>query len=148
MTRKPSAPRRGDFPYVVAIQTRWSDNDMFGHLNNVIYNRFFESVIVTFYRECTPLDFFSAPVLPYVVEIVSRFKKPLTFPETVDAALLVEDIGTRSVRFQLALFRQGEDEASAYCDWVHVFVDRQSERSTDIPPPLRPIFESFRKVSG
>ena len=144
MNKAKTVPQRAEFSYVLAIQTRWSDNDMFGHLNNVIYNRFFEAVIVSFYRECTPLDFFTAPVIPYVVEIVSRFKRPLTYPETIDAALRVEDIGTRSVRFVIALFRQGEDGASAWCDWVHVFVNRESERPTEIPAALVPIFETFR----
>lgn len=144
MDKAKAVPLRAEFSYVLAIQTRWSDNDMFGHLNNVIYNRFFEAVIVSFYRECTPLDFFTAPVVPYVVEILSRFKRPLTYPETIDATLRVEEIGTRSVRFVVALFRQGEDAASAWCDWVHVFVDRESERPVEIPAALLPIFEKFR----
>lgn len=147
MDKAKAIPRRAEFAYLLPVQTRWSDNDMFGHLNNVIYNRFFETVIVSFYRECTALDFFSSPIVPYVVEIVSRFKKPLSYPETVDAALAVEEMGSRSVRFVIALFRQGESEAAAWCDWVHVFVDRATERPTEIPAALRPVFESYRRIA-
>ena len=137
----PSPPRRAEFRFTTEIQTRWSDNDMFGHLNNVTYNRFFEAVVVAFFRDRVPLDLMRDPVIPYAAEIMCRFGKALAFPEIVDGALRV---GNTSVRYVLALFRKGDDDASAFGYWVHVFVDRGTERPSPIPEPIRKAFLACR----
>ncbi|HLN25388.1 MAG TPA: thioesterase family protein [Patescibacteria group bacterium] len=144
MSALPVPPRRDDFRYTTEIQTRWSDNDMFGHLNNVTYNRFFEAVVVAFFRDHVPLDLEHDPVIPYAAEIMCRFGKALSFPETVEGALRVERVGNSSVRYALALFRKGDDEASAFGHWVHVFVGRADERPAPIPEPIREAFLGCR----
>lgn len=128
---------RADFRYFVTIPTRWSDNDMFGHLNNVIYNRFFETVVVYFMRERTPIDLDHDSIIPFAAETCCRFRKPLSYPETVEGGLRVEHVGTSSARYGIGLFRQGEDQPSADGYWVHVFVGRQQQRPLPIPEPAR-----------
>jgi acyl-CoA thioester hydrolase len=132
-----------DYPFQVAIQTRWSDNDMFGHINNVEYYRFFETAVVEFLRGPGRLDLSAAPVVPFVAESRCQFRRPLSWPGLVRAGLRVDHIGTRSVRYGLALFADTEEpvgEAAADGHWVHVFVDRTSNQPAPIPPDLRAVF--------
>ncbi|MBY0432382.1 MAG: thioesterase family protein [Rhodospirillales bacterium] len=89
------------------------------------------------------MDVFDGPIRTYAAETMCRFRRPLSFPETVECGLRVERIGTTSVRFGLALFRQGEDEAAADGHWVHVFVDRGSERPAALPAAMRALFETL-----
>ncbi|MCC7166563.1 MAG: acyl-CoA thioesterase [Rhodospirillales bacterium] len=129
-------PRRADYAHFVPVQTRWSDNDQMGHINNVEYYRFFEFVVIHFTHnvlKCTMLDGLS----PYSAETLCRFRKPLSFPGTIDAALRVEHVGRTSVRYGLALFAEGDDEAAAHGHWVHVFVGRDNEKPRELPTPMR-----------
>ncbi|MBI2235595.1 MAG: acyl-CoA thioesterase [Magnetospirillum sp.] len=136
--------RRGDFLFHVAIQTRWSDNDMFGHVNNVEYYRFFEIAVAEFLMGPCKLDLFHAPFIPFAAESLCRFGRPLSWPEKVTAGLKVEHLGTTSMRYAIALFGEGSDEAAAEGHWVHVFVDREEQRPVPIPPELRAVFEAHR----
>lgn len=141
----PSEPTRSDYRFFTDIPTRWSDNDMFGHLNNVAYNRFFEAVVLAFFRTQTPLDLDKDAIIPFAAEVLCRFRKPLSFPETVEGGLCIEHLGKSSVRYGLGLFRQGDDAPSAYGHWVHVFVDRQQQRPAAIPEGARRVFETYRR---
>lgn len=141
---KPASISRADFRFSVDIQTRWSDNDMFGHVNNVEYYRFFEMVVTEFLMGPCRLDLFKAPVVPFAAESLCRFKKPLSWPEPVVAGLKIEHLGNSSVRYGIALFRRGEDDAAAHGHWVHVFVDRAEQKSQPIPAYLRAVFEEYR----
>jgi acyl-CoA thioester hydrolase len=141
---EPDQLRRSDFSYVVAVPTRWSDNDMLGHLNNVIYNRLFESVVVRFMIEEAGVDWLADPVSPQVVETLCRFHRPLSFPDTVDAALRVEKVGNSSVTFALALFGPGFDQPAASGYFVDVFTDRADQKASPIPQAMRAVFESYR----
>ncbi len=136
-------PARGDYPFFTAMKTRWSDNDMFGHVNNVMYYRLFEIAVVDFLAGPVDLDLMATPVVPFAAESLCRFRKPLSFPEIVDAGLGIEHLGKSSVRYGIALFRQGEDEPAAYGYWVHVFVDRATQAPTPIPAPVRDAFSRF-----
>lgn len=140
---RPPAARRSDFRYFTQIPTRWSDNDMFGHLNNVEYYRFFEAVIVQFFHERAHIDLFTDEVIPFAAESGCRFLRPLSFPEIIEAGMRVEKIGTSSVRYGIGLFRQGEDEAGACGHWVHVFVERASQRPHPIPERVRAAYAAI-----
>ncbi|MGE5505131.1 MAG: acyl-CoA thioesterase [Actinomycetota bacterium] len=136
--------RRADFPYHVAIQTRWSDNDMFGHVNNVEYYRFFEIAVAEFLMGPCGLDLFKAAVIPFAAESLCRFRRPLSWPEKVTAGLKIEHLGTSSLRYGIALFGEGSDEAAAEGHWVHVFVDRDHQRPSPIPDDVRAVLEKYR----
>lgn len=133
-------PSRSAFRFFSSIQTRWSDNDMLGHLNNVIYNRFFEATIIAFYRSMVPYDVHQQPIVPFVAEALTRLRRPLSFPDTVESGLVIGHLGRSSLRYDLGLFRNGEDMASAHGHLVHVFVDRKTQRPAPIPDTLRAVF--------
>lgn len=145
MTPQIPPARRADYPFAVTIQTRWSDNDMFGHVNNVEYYRFFEIAVAEFLMGPCRLDLFGAPVIPFAAESLCRFRKPLSWPEPVVAGLRIEHLGNSSVRYGIGLFRDGDAEAAADGHWVHVFVDRQEQRPRPIPAEVRAVFETFRR---
>ena len=147
MTERQAPGRQVDYPYRVDIQTRWSDNDMFGHLNNVLYQRFFEHVVVAFLRGPCAIDLMNSPVITYAAESHCRFLRPLSYPEGVVAGIRVDQMGSTSARYGLALFEQGCDEAAAEGHWIHVFVDRQTQRPVPIPDDVRAVFERHRRTT-
>lgn len=129
------------FPFRISIPTRWSDNDMFGHMNNVLYYRFYEAVILKFLADKANYLGFTEPVLVFAAESQCRFLKPIGYPGDIVAALGVEHLGRSSVKYALALFEAGADQAAATGYWVHVFVDRESQRPTAIPDDIRNVFK-------
>lgn len=140
---KDTPPSREDFSYWMLIPTRWSDNDMFGHLNNVAYFRFFEAIVVRFVMEESKLDWTNSPVIPYAAEVLCRFYRPLSFPVTVEAALAITRIGEKSVVFRLALFAPHASAPAAVGHFVHVYVERATEIPVPFPQALRPTFERY-----
>ena len=130
-----------DFPYVQAITTRWHDNDVYGHVNNVDYYAFFDTVINAYLIEEGGLDIHAGEVIGLCVESHCRFDRPLAFPEVVDAGLRVAHLGRTSVRYELALFGDGHEEPAAEGWFVHVFVDRDTRRPVEIPPGVRAALE-------
>ncbi|CAA7611912.1 Predicted thioesterase [Magnetospirillum sp. LM-5] len=139
---KPAPLTKADFRYFVDIQTRWADNDMFGHVNNVEYYRFFEIAVVDFLMGPCQLDLFKAPAVPFAAESKCRFFRPLSWPEKVVAGIRIEKLGRTSVTYGIGLFGEGSDQAAAEGHWVHVFVGRADQRPTDIPPAPRAAFEA------
>lgn len=146
MSHKKEPGRQADYPYRVEIQTRWSDNDMFGHLNNVVYQRFFEHIVVKFLTGPCGLDLMSAPVITFAAESSCRFIKPLSYPSAVVAGIRIDHMGRTSARYGLGLFEEGCDEAAAEGHWIHVFVDRASQRPVPIPDAVRAVFEAHRRM--
>ncbi|OAN44796.1 thioesterase [Paramagnetospirillum marisnigri] len=146
MSHKKEIGRQSDYPYRVDIQTRWSDNDMFGHLNNVVYQRFFEFIVVDFLRGPCGIDLMNAPVITFAAESTCKFLRPLSYPTGVVAGIRIDQMGRTSARYGLALFEQGCDEAAAEGHWIHVFVERDSGRPTPIPDDIRAVFERFRRI--
>jgi len=136
--------KRDDYPYRLAIPTRWMDNDMLGHVNNVVFYRYFEAIVVDFLTKEAKLDWLEDPHTCYAVESMCRFWKPLSYPETVEARLRIGHIGTSSVRYEVALFSEGNPGPAATGHFVHVFVDRRTERSLPIPAPIKQVFENFK----
>ncbi len=139
----PASQTRDDFPYRISVPTRWSDNDMLGHVNNVIYYRYFEAVVVRFQMEEAGVDWVNDKVSPQAVETLCRFHRPLSFPETVEAGLRVDRIGNSSLTFQVALFGENEETPAATGHFVHVFVDAESLKPEPIPAEKREIFEKY-----
>lgn len=139
---------RGEYGYWLAIPTRWSDNDMLGHINNVLYFRFFEAVVVDFLITEAGLDWKRNPLVPLAVDIRCHFRRPLSFPGVVDAGLRIERLGASSVTYGLALFAEGDSDAAAVGHFVHVWVDRATENPTTIPEPIRAIYRRFAVDDG
>ena len=127
--------RRDAYPHRLAIPTRWNDNDVYGHVNNVEYYAFFDTVINTWLIREGGLDIHGGPVIGLCAESHCAFTAALAFPETVTAGLRVGRLGRTSVRYELGLFGEEAEEPAATGWFVHVFVDRATRRPA--PPPER-----------
>jgi acyl-CoA thioester hydrolase len=134
---EPDTERREDYPHLLTITTRWMDNDLYGHINNVVYYSFFDTVINEYLIRVGGLDIHDGQAIGLAVETMCRFHQPLTYPEAVDAGLRVGKLGTSSVRYEVGLFRAGEALPAATGHFVHVFVDRATRRPQPIPPARR-----------
>jgi acyl-CoA thioester hydrolase len=121
------------------------DNDVYGHVNNVVYYSYFDTVINEHLIKDGGLDIHQGSAIGYCVESQCRFMAPLAFPEILDAGLRVAHLGKSSVRYEIALFRQGEAEPAAVGWFVHVFVDREANRPTPIPPRIRTCLERLQR---
>jgi acyl-CoA thioester hydrolase len=129
------------YPHRLAIATRWADNDVYGHVNNVEYYAFFDTVINAWLIREGGLDIHQGDVIGLCAESHCTFHAPLAFPETVQAGLRVGHLGRASVRYEIGLFGESADEPAATGWFVHVFVDRAERRPVEIPPPLRAALE-------
>ncbi len=113
------------------------DNDVYGHVNNVVYYSFFDTVVNQYLVEQYGLDPQTSPIIGLVVETQCSYFRPLSFPDTVKAGLRVARIGNSSVRYEVGLFRNDENSASAQGHFVHVYVDRDTRRPVPLPDGLR-----------
>ena len=136
MTR-PTPELRDSYRHFQAIPTRWADNDIYGHVNNVVYYSYFDTVVNQYLIEQGALDLVKSTVIGLVVETQCEYFAPLSFPDVVHAGLRVAKVGNSSVRYEIGLFRNEEKTASAQGYFVHVYVDRASRRSTAVPPNMR-----------
>jgi acyl-CoA thioester hydrolase len=131
MPDRPSSPTRDGYPHFETISTRWMDNDVYGHVNNVVYYSFFDSAVNRYLIEQAALDPAAGAVIGLVVETQCSYFSPLSFPQSVQAGLRVAHVGRSSVRYEIALFAHGEDRAAAAGHFVHVYVDRLTRRPVD-----------------
>lgn len=129
--------RRADFGYILEIPTRWRDVDMYSHVNNVVYYAYFDTVIGHYLMTEGSLDYTRDDIVGFAVESGCQFFKPLRFPEIVEAGLRVKKLGNSSVRYEIGIFRQGEDDVLAVGYFVHVFVNRTTNASTPLPTQIR-----------
>lgn len=134
---RPAAHRKSDYRHHQDITTRWMDNDAYGHVNNVVYFSYFDTVVNSFLIERGVLDIETSPVIGLVVDVACQYLAPLTYPETVSAGLRVGRIGRSSVRYEIALFGEGAETAAAQGHFVHVYVDRASRKPVPLPEALR-----------
>jgi acyl-CoA thioester hydrolase len=134
-------PARADYRVFYPISTRWSDNDIYGHVNNVTYYSYFDTAANRYLIEEGGLNISDGTIVGYVVNSGCEYHAPLTYPEPIEAGLRVDRLGSSSVQYGLAIFREGEDRAVANGHFVHVFVDRAANRSVPIPPALRAALE-------
>ena len=130
-------PPRAAYRRFLAIPTRWMDNDIYGHVNNVTYYSYFDTAVNEHLIREGGHDIALAPVIGLVAETSCAFHAPLSFPETVDAGLVVTRLGRSSVAYRIGLFRRGEDEPAATGRFVHVWVDRATRRPAEVPPRVR-----------
>jgi acyl-CoA thioester hydrolase len=130
-------PRREHYRYVQPVTSRWMDNDLYGHVNNAHYYSFFDTVVNRYLVEAGGLDIHRAAVIGYVVASGCEYFAPVAYPEPLEVGVMVEKLGTSSVRYGVALFRAGDATARAAGHMVHVFVDRASSQPTAIPAALR-----------
>ncbi len=134
---------RADYRHHSQIATRWSDNDVYSHVNNVQYYSYFDTVINGYLIRAAALDFEAGPLIGVCAESHCKYISELAFPETIEAGLRVEHIGRSSVRYGLGLFRAGVAQAAAEGWFVHVFVDRISRRPAPLSPNLRTAFTAI-----
>ena len=132
---------RSDYPHFLSIPTRWKDNDIYGHVNNVVYYSYFDTVINEYLIRVGGLDIHDSPIIGVCAESFCRFKASFVFPDTVEAGMRVGELRNRSVRYEIGLFREGLDEAAAVGHFVHVFVDRETMTPTPIPGQMRNALE-------
>ena len=144
--RQTPADRRQDYAHVLEIQTRWMDNDVYGHVNNVVYYAWFDTVINRWLIDEGGLDIAQGAVIGLCVESRCQYLRPVAFPERIEAGLRVAKLGRTSVRYEVGIFRVGDEALCAAGHFVHVFVDRTSRRPTEAPAKLRAALE--RLVRG
>ena len=137
---------RDAYRHFLPIQTRWMDNDVYGHVNNVVYYAYFDTVVNEYLVREGVLDPSTSAVIGLVVETTCRYHAPLSFPDVVEAGLRVSKLGNSSVRYEVGIFRSGEDVAAATGPFVHVYVDRETRRPTPLPERLREVLS--RIVDG
>ena len=136
-------PTRDQYAYFLPIQTRWMDNDAYGHVNNVAYYSYFDTVANHYLMQRGGLDIDNSPVIGVVAESQCTYRKPLAYPQVIEAGLRVDFLGNRSVQYGIAIFAQGASEAAAFGRFVHVFVDRGSNKPVSLPTPLRTVLEAI-----
>ena len=144
MSERPSAHTRAQYRHFLPIQTRWSDNDAYGHVNNVVYYSWFDTVVNEYLIAAGALDIQASAVVGLVVETQCNYFSELAFPQRVDAGLRVAHAGRSSVRYELALFGALADTAAAQGHFIHVYVDRATRRPVPLPPALRAAVERLR----
>ena len=136
MSKSP-IPNRADYRVFYPISTRWSDNDIYGHVNNVTYYSYFDTAANRYLIEEGGLDISDGSIVGYVVNSGCEYHAPITYPETVEAGVRVDRLGNSSVQYGIAIFREGQEQAAAHGHFVHVFVDRAADKSVPIPENLR-----------
>jgi acyl-CoA thioester hydrolase len=136
MSARPSPHDRADYAHFTAISTRWSDNDAYRHVNNVVYYGFFDTAVNQMLIEAGALDIEGSPAVGLVVETQCRYFAPVSFPDRVSVGLRVAHLGRSSIRYELAVFRNDEPQACAQGHFVHVYVDRASNRPVALPPAV------------
>ena len=128
---------RADYRHFLTIPTRWMDNDAYGHVNNVVYYSYFDTVVNKYLIDAGALVIESSPVIGLVVETGCSYFAPITFPERVEAGLRVARLGNSSVRYETGLFRNDDPTPAACGHFIHVYVDRETRRPASLPEALR-----------
>ena len=128
---------RERYPHFLDIPTRWMDNDVYGHVNNVVYYSYFDTVVNEYLIRSGVLDIEKSPVIGLVVETQCRYFAPITFPNEVHAGLRVARLGRSSVRYEIGIFKNDDASAAAQGHFVHVYVERESRRATALPEEMR-----------
>jgi acyl-CoA thioester hydrolase len=131
------APARDDFRHFMAIATRWMDNDVYGHVNNVTYYSYFDTVVNHHLIEVGGLDMHNDTTVGVVAETGCRFISEMQFPDIINAGLRVTRLGNSSVTYEIGLFRGKSDQPAALGHFVHVWVDRASRRPVPVPDKIR-----------
>lgn len=137
------ARTRSDFRHFQEITTRWMDNDVYGHVNNVIYYSWFDTAVNQFLVMNGVLDIEHSPAIGLVIETQCNYLASVAFPDRISVGVVVAKLGNSSVRYELGIFRDDEDRASAQGHFVHVYVDRLTRKPTAMPDKLRALLETI-----
>ena len=129
--------QRAHYRVFYPITTRWHDNDIYGHVNNVTYYSYFDSAVNRYLIEEGGLDIHNSEMVGFVVNSSCDYRAPLAYPQQLEAGICVEKLGNSSVVYRVGIFSVGEDKAAASGSFTHVFVDRAENRSTPIPENIR-----------
>jgi acyl-CoA thioester hydrolase len=143
-----SAKAREYFRHFLPITTRWADNDVYGHVNNVVFYQWFDTVVNQFLISRGTLDIHGGDAIALVVETHCNYFAAVAFPEPITAGLCVVQLGQSSVRYEVGIFRGDESVASAQGHFVHVYVDRATRQPTPIPDAARALLQSIQISSG
>lgn len=141
---RPEPTERSRYPKLVPITTRWMDNDIYGHVNNVVHYSFFDTAVNSTLIESGALDIHHGEVIGLVVETRCNYFDSIAFPQTVHAGLRVEHLGRSSVRYEVALFADAGERAAAVGHFVHVYVDRATRRPVPLPAALKAALEPLQ----
>ena len=140
---RPAPLSRDAFRRFSRIDTRWADNDAYGHVNNVVYYAYFDTVVNRTLIEAGALDIARSPVIGLVVETHCNYFSPLAFPQAIDAGLRVARVGAASVRYEVGLFGEGDALTAAHGHFVHVYVDRATRRPAALPERLLTVLQGL-----
>jgi acyl-CoA thioester hydrolase len=139
---RPQPESRSAFKVFRRIDTRWMDNDVYGHVNNVVYYSWFDTAVNAHLIEQGALDIHHGETIGLVIETQCNYFAPLAFPQTIDAGIRVAKLGSSSVRYEIGLFAQGEDLCAARGHFVHVYVDKENRRPVKaLPLKLKTVLE-------
>jgi acyl-CoA thioester hydrolase len=136
MSKTPPQPRSA-YRWWLPIQTRWNDNDSYGHVNNMVYYGYLDTAVNVFLIREGGLDFLKASVIGIVAESGFRFRRSVGYPDLIEVGLRIGHLGTRSARYECGIFGPGDETASAEGFFVHVFVERDAMSAVSIPEPIR-----------
>lgn len=134
---------RANYRVFRSIGTRWMDNDVYGHVNNVVYYSWFDTAVNAHLIDQGVLDIHYGQTIGLVIETQCNYFAPLAFPQTVEAGIRVARLGNTSVRYEVGLFAQGEALTAAKGHFIHVYVDRQSRRPTPLPANFKHVLEQL-----
>ena len=140
---KPTLKTREQFKFFLPIQTRWADNDIYGHVNNVTYYSYFDTAANSLLIQKTGFNIHNSEIIGLVVDSTCSFLQELSFPEMVEVGVAIGKIGNSSLRYELAIFKQDQTQAAAQGHFVHVFVDRQTRKSRAIPQYMREVLHAY-----
>jgi len=138
------AEKRFDYKHFHTITTRWMDNDVYGHVNNVIYYSWFDTAVNQFLIVNGALDIERSPVVGLVIETQCNYFAPVSFPDRITTGIRVAKLGNSSVRYEVGVFREEEEEVSAQGHFVHVYVGRDTRRPVALPDKLRTVLQSIQ----
>jgi acyl-CoA thioester hydrolase len=135
---------RSAFPHFTALPTRWADNDIYGHVNNVVYYSYFDTAVNAFLIQRGVLDIHRGDVVGFVVDSGCSYFQPLAFPDVVHAGIRVSKLGTSSVRYEIGLYRNDDALPAAFGHFVHVYVDRATNKPVPIPAATRTVLQQLQ----
>lgn len=137
--QKLAPPKRSDFVAFEEIHSRWMDNDAYGHINNVVYYSFFDTAVNRYLIERKVLDVLKSEAIGFVIETQCKYFSPIAYPDLIHVGLKVTHLGNSSVKYEVAIFKNDDDIASAAGSFVHVYVNRSTNKPTPIPQNVREI---------
>lgn len=141
---RPQRTTRAHYRRFTPVQTRWRDNDIYGHVNNVVYFEYFDTAVNAMMIEAGALDISKGEIIGLVVDLRCSYFASVAFPEKLDVGIAVERLGRSSVTYRLALFRAGDNDAAAQALFTHVYVTRATQAPVAIPDAARAVLESLR----